>query len=152
MITLRAPTPEEGNDPTRFPEGLRNWGFPYLDLHWSFIVEFDGSPIALIITSFASGILVIWRVLSIPDAKRVCGIWLRLALLQIMDNAGQRGCLGYLSLLEDSHADEMHIARIVVRAGGVLRPFTGTLAVGVLQGAGCPTSESPKSSPSPVLH
>lgn len=134
LITLRHPTAAECRDPSLMPRGLRDWGFPYLDSEWSWVVEYEGVSIALILTSFAGGLLVFWRVLATTTAKRVCSTWFMSAIPRILDNAKLRGCVGYLSLFEDTHSSETKLARLVAKTGGVLRPFSGTLGVGVISG------------------
>lgn len=145
---IRPPTEAESIDPVLLPAPLRDWGFPYLDRDWCWVVEHDKTPIALVIASFSNGILVIWRVLSTEDAKRVQAIWFLASLTEIMNNAHQRGCIGYLSMFNDSHEMETKLARLVARTGGILKPFIGTLGIGVIpEGERCRTLELQKPSP-----
>lgn len=134
LVSVRQLTRIEALDPSSLPLSLQPHGFPYLDPEWAWIVEHSEVPIALIVTSFAHGMLVIWRVLSTAKAKSVSGAWFLASLPIILDNAKQRGCVGYLSMFEDSHPSEPKLARIMSRSGGVIRPFVGTLGVGAIGG------------------
>ena len=134
MAKLRHPSRLECSDPTLFPPELRDWGFPYLDREWTWVIEVDSTPIALVICSFAGGMLVIWRILSTSSAKRVESTWFWASLPKILDNARLRGCVAYLSMFDDAHESETQLARILTRAGGVLKPFKGMLGVGPIPG------------------
>lgn len=145
-MIFRHPTAEEITNPLLLPVELRDWTpFVYLEpADWMWIVEHEGQPVALILTSFAGGLLVIWRVLSVS----VFRTWFRPAILHIMDNARKRGCVGYLSMFSDDKPSETQLARIMACSGGFLKPFRGSLGVGVIpERNGCRTSESVRSLP-----
>ena len=132
-MIVRQLTRLEASDPTFLPLVLRAHGFPFLDAEWCWVVEHEDKTIALIVCSFAHGMLVLWRILATPDAKRVCRSWFFRALPIVLDNARQRGCVGYLTMLEDHHPACVKLARIVARTGGVLIPFVGTLGAALIQ-------------------
>lgn len=129
-MSVRQLTKLEASDPSFLPFPLRPHGFPWLDPEWCWVVEYENRAIALIVCSFAHGMLVFWRILSTDDAKRVRRTWFLDSLPTVLSNAKQRGCVGYLTMLEDHHPACAKLARIVARTGGVLIPFIGTLGAG----------------------
>jgi hypothetical protein len=129
---IRQLTKLEASDPTFLPLALRAHGFPYLDPNWCWIVEHEQRSIALIVCSFAHGMLIFWRVLSVPEAKSVFGTWFLDSVPQVLSNARQRGCVGYLTMLEDRHPACNKLARILAKSGGGMVPFVGVMAVGSL--------------------
>jgi hypothetical protein len=129
---IRQLTRLEADDPSFLPLPLRAHGFPYLDPYWCWIVEHEGRAIALIVCSFAHGMLVFWRILSVPEAPSVFRTWFLDSLPQLLSNARQRGCVGYLTMLEDRHPACVKLARIVAKTGGVLIPFVGTLGAALI--------------------
>jgi hypothetical protein len=122
------------------PIELRDTQFPVPDPEWTWIVEREGKPIALILTSYASGVLMFWRILSTASA-RLSPNWLLAALPRILENTRLRGCVGYASFFRDSRPEEAHFARLLQRAGGKVEPFTGSFGAAPLE-AECPISES----------
>jgi hypothetical protein len=132
-MSIRLLTRLEASDPTFLPLPLRAHGFPFLDPEWCWVVEHEGRAIALIVCSFAHGMLIFWRILSIPEAKSVQRSWFLDSLPQVLSNARQRGCVGYLTMLEDHHPACVKLARIVARSGGVLFPFTGMLGAALIE-------------------
>jgi hypothetical protein len=132
-MNVRLLTRLEAADPTFLPPALRLHGFPFLDPEWCWVVEYEGRAIALTVCSFAHGMLIFWRILSTPEAMCVCRSWFYRALPIVLDNARQRGCVGYLTMLEDHHPACVKIARIVARTGGVLVPFIGTLGAALIK-------------------
>jgi hypothetical protein len=131
-MSVRQLTKLEAQDQTFLPLALRDHGFPYLDTEWCWIVEHEGRAIAIVVCSFAHGMLILWRILATQDAKRVQRTWFLDALPQILSNAKQRGCVGYLTMLEDHHPACVKLARIMARTGGALKPFVGTLGVAAI--------------------
>jgi hypothetical protein len=129
-LSLRLLSAEEAATPELLPYELRNFQFPYLVPDWCWVVEENGFPIALVVTSFAHGILMFWRVLSTAKGSRN---WFLAALPRILENATQRGCLGYGTFLHDDRPAEVQIARILQKNGAVLKPLTGTQAIGTME-------------------
>lgn len=128
------------------PLSLLDTGMPYLDPPWVWIVEaevetFDLStppaPFALIVTSFAHGWLVLWRVLAAsPLPPAIPLTWFMEALPQVFAEAAKRGCVGFLTLLADDRPAEARMARIVASLPGCsILPFQGSMGVGPLAGA-----------------
>lgn len=130
---IRQLTRLEADDPSFLPLPLRNHGFPFLDPAWTWVVEHDGRAIALVVCSYANGMLIFWRILAIPEAKRVQRTWFMDALPQVLSNARQRGCVGYLTMLEDHHPACVKLARIIASTDGVLFPFVGTLGAALIK-------------------
>ena len=142
-LTLRPLTPAESECPALLPPELRDFQFPLPDPEWTWIIEHNSSPVALILTSRVGAILLFWRVLSTSRAKSIVN-WLLAALPAILDNARLRGCVGYGAFFADNRPEEAQFARILQRAGGHLEPFTGSFGVATLGGADCRTLEFPK--------
>lgn len=132
-MSVRQLTRLEASDQTFLPLELRAHGFPFLDPEWCWVVEHKEKAIALIVCSFAHGMLIFWRVLSVPGAKSVCRSWFLQSLPIVLDNARQRGCVGYLTMLEDHHPACAKLARIISATGGVLIPFIGTLGAALIK-------------------
>lgn len=129
MTTVRHLTIGESQDPHLLPPELRGHGLPFLDPEWCWVVEHDGQPIALFVSSFVHGLLVFWRLMATAKAKRVSVNWFLLAFPQILDTVKQRGCVGYMTMLQDGRPQEAKLARMVMRHGGLIEPFSGSLAV-----------------------
>jgi hypothetical protein len=127
-LTLRKLTPLEAITPELLPPELRDFGFPYLIPNWCWVVERRGDPIVLVVTSMAHGILFFWRILSTASGRRGSLNQMLAALPAIIDNARLRGCLGYGTFLSDSPT-EAKLARIIVKQGGAILPFTGMIAM-----------------------
>ena len=134
----------EGEEST-LPPVLRDHGMIYLVPEWAWVVEPPNPlgpfvpappPFALIVTSFAHGWLVLWRILSItPLPSTVPLNWFLEALPQVFSAASARGCVGFLTLLADNRPQEVKMARIVARlAKGGIMPFQGSIAAGMLAG------------------
>ena len=109
------------------PEKLMDTGTPYLDPDWAWVVcpKESDVPFAILVTSFAHGWLVLWRIISTDSAQPN---WFLEALPQVFDNAKKRGCLGILTMLADENEAEVKMARIISMAGGTLIPFVGSIA------------------------
>jgi len=147
---IRVRNLHEGEAST-LPPALLDTGMLYLVPEWVWVVETmapinplgpfappsDFSPpipFALIVTSFAHGWLVLWRVLalsSLPPA--VPPNWFMEALPQVFAEARARGCAGFVTLLADSRPQEVKLARIIARLskGGIM-PFQGMIGAGML--------------------
>ena len=126
------------------PDGLQSHGMPYLVPDWVWVVEpssplgpfAPAAPFALIVTSFAHGYLVLWRILSLASLPKTVPLtWFMEALPQVFSVAQSRGCVGFLTLLQDSRPEEVKMARIIASLPGCqLRPFQGSMGVGPLAG------------------
>ena len=136
--TIRVRNLREGEQ-TTLPAALLDTGMPYLVPEWVWIIESAEhyGPFALIVTSFAHGWLVLWRILSLfPLPPGIPLTWFLEALPQVFAEARVRGCVGFLTLLADNRPEEVKMARIITRLahGGIL-PFQGSIGAGPL-GAG----------------
>jgi hypothetical protein len=112
------------------PLPLLDHGMPYLDPNWSWVVtpKDNDLPIALIVGSFAHGWLVLWRVLVVkPRPKNVAAHWFLEAMPKVFDNARESGCVGILTFLADDKLQEVKLARLLLRTGGKLLPFKGSV-------------------------
>jgi hypothetical protein len=118
----------EASTPQLLPHELRQYKFSYLMPDWCWVVESSGEPIALIVTSQAHGMLFIWRILSTASAKSAAN-WLLASMPAILDTAKQRGCVSYAAFLHDDRPLEAKLNRIMQRAGALVQPWTGALAV-----------------------
>ena len=118
---------------------LLDTGMPYLVPEWVWVVEAVDAPgpFAIVVCSFAHGWLVLWRILALPSLPPEIPLtWFMEALPQVFEEARQRGCVGFLTLLADNQPAEAKMARIVTRmAGGTLVPFQGSMGVGLLAGS-----------------
>jgi hypothetical protein len=118
------------------PPALLDTGMFYLVPEWVWVVEAGdtSAPFALIVTSFAHGLLVLWRILAISPLPAAAPLnWFLEALPQVFSVARLRGCVGFFTLLADNKPAEVKMARIVSRMarGGIL-PFQGSIAAGQL--------------------
>jgi hypothetical protein len=124
------------------PAALQNHGMLYLAEDWAWVVEMDGypGPFALIVTSFCHGWLVLWRLVSIsPLPAGIPLNWFLEAHPQVFAEARSRGCVGFLTLLDESRPAEAQMARIAVRlAGGTVLPGQWSMCAGPLIGEGEP--------------
>lgn len=117
------------------PPPLLSHGMPYLVPEWAWVVETDISgAFALVVTSFAHGWIVLWRVLAIsPLPSGIPLNWFMEALPQVFAAAQARGCVGFLTFLADNRPEEVKLARIVQRLpGATLLPFQGSMGAGLL--------------------
>jgi hypothetical protein len=132
----------EGEQAT-LPAALLDTGMPFLVPEWVWVAEVASplgpfapspSPFALIVTSFAHGWLVLWRVLAIsPLPSNVPLNWFLEALPQVFAGARVRGCVGFLTLLADNQPAEVKMARIIAGLpGSAILPFQGSIGVGSL--------------------
>jgi hypothetical protein len=120
------------------PAALLNHGMPYLVEDWVWVVELDAPiapvPFAIIITSFAHGWVVLWRVIALsPLPSAVPLTWFLKALPQVFAEVRLRGCVGFVTLLSDDQPAEVKMARIITRlARGGIMPFQGSIGAGML--------------------
>lgn len=94
---------------------------------WQWVVLDDNKIVAQVLTAPAHGVLILLRMMSLPEAPKG---WLVLALRRILTNAKALGLIGYMVLLQDSKPQEVKMMRIVQKSGGMLLPFSGVIAVG----------------------
>ena len=122
------------------PTELLNTGMPFLDCPWVWVVESSAysGPFALIVTSFAGGWLVWWRLLALSPLPSTIPLnWIMEALPQVFAEARKRGCVGFLTLLADNRPEEVKMARIIAgMPGATLLPFQGSMGTGLLPGVG----------------
>jgi hypothetical protein len=112
------------------PAALREYGVPKLDHDWAYAVTPVDSdvPFAMVVTSYASGLLVVWRLISVqPLPQGVTRTWFLEASSLILESARSRGCVGVLSLFSDDRDIEQKLARLLIRFGGAVAPFKGSL-------------------------
>lgn len=131
-MVVRQLTQLEASTPELLPPELRAFQFPYLVHDWCWVVEHEGQPIALVVTSAVHGVLFIWRVLATASAKREHSTWFLVSIPQILENAKVRGCLGYGAFLHDDRECETQLARILQRNGATLEPWVGSVAIAPL--------------------
>lgn len=127
-LTMRELTPLEAATPELLPHELRSFQFPSLIPEWCWVVEKFGEPLALIVTSPVHGVLFVWRVLA-TAAARNHSTWFLSALPVILDNARERGCVGYGTFLHDDRPVEAKLARIMLKHGAALEPWVGSIAI-----------------------
>lgn len=94
---------------------------------WQWVVLHEDKIIAQILTCPAHGLLILLRMMSLPEAPPA---WLVLALRRILADAKERGLFGYVILLQDSKPKESKMMRLTQMGGGMLLPFSGALAFG----------------------
>jgi hypothetical protein len=114
------------------PAPLLQLDVPAPNPEWVWVVTPPNSslPFAIIVGAPAHGFLILLRVISVsplpPQAPRN---WFKPALMTVLDNSRRRGCLGMITLLSDKSEQEQKLARLVLKMGGDLFPFSGSLAV-----------------------
>ena len=131
----------EGEAPT-LPAALQDHGMPFMVPEWVWVVEpvsplgpfAPPAPFALLVTSFAHGWLVLWRILSVsPLPSTVPLTWVMEALPQVFEQTRARGCVGFLTFLADNRPEEVKMARLIASLPGCsLLPFQGSMGVGSL--------------------
>lgn len=135
-MSVRVRNLQEGEFVT-LPQVLQGTGMPYIVPAWAWVIEADGhpGPFALVVASFAHGWLVLWRLLAIsPLPSTVPLNWFLEAHPQVFEIARRRGCVGFLTLLDDSRPEEAQMARIAVKlAGGTVLPGQWSMCVGPLK-------------------
>ena len=127
------------------PPALLDTGMPFLDPAWTWVVEPVSPlvpfgppprPFALLVTSFAGGWIVLWRLLAVsPLPPGMPLTWFLEAFPQVSAEARQRGCVGFMTLLADNRPEEVKMARIIAgMPGAALMPFQGSIGAGLLPG------------------
>jgi hypothetical protein len=94
---------------------------------WQWLVIHEGRIVAQVLTAPMHGMLIFLRMMSVKEAPPT---WLVLALRRIMADARVRGLFGWAILLSDSKSHEAKLMHMTQRAGGVMLPFSGVVAVG----------------------
>lgn len=126
-LTIRHPRPEE----TLPPELVDAYDLLYgTDCDWIWLAEYEDKVVGRILTHNMNGILLILRMNATTDAPKS---WAVVTLRYLLREAGDRGMLGFLTMLQDTKPQEVKLMRIVQRNGGVLLPFSGALAFGKLE-------------------
>ena len=107
---------------------------PYIVEDWAWVVESDDypAPFAIIVAAFCHGWLLLYRLLAIsPLPPGVPLTWFMEAHPQVFETARRRGCVGFLTLLDDSRPEEAQMARIAVKlAGGTVLPGKWSMCAG----------------------
>ena len=108
----------------------------YLIPEWAWVVECEAypTPFAVIVASQAHSWLVLYRILAIsPLPPGVPLTWFLEAHPQVFAEARRRGCVGFLTLLDDSRPEEAQMARIAVKlTGGTVLPGKFSMCAGPL--------------------
>lgn len=144
-LAIRVRNLREGEQ-SSLPPALLDTGMPYLVPAWVWVVEPASlpsllgpfaptpPPFAIIVTSFAHGWLVLWRMIAIsPLPPGIPLTWFKEALPQVSAEARARGCVGFLTLLADNRPAEVKMARIIMQmTNGGLLPFQGSIGAGLL--------------------
>jgi hypothetical protein len=118
------------------PAVLQNTGMVYLIPEWTWVIEANGVPFAIVVASQAHSWIVLWRTLAIsPLPTSVPLSWFLEAIPQVFAEARLRGCIGFLTFLADNRPEEVQLARIIASLpGAALLPFCGSMGVGRLEG------------------
>lgn len=114
------------------PAPLTDTAMPKLDAAWTWVVTpaTVDLPFAIVVCSYASGWLVVWRLIALkPLPNLVSPHWFLEAFPKVLENARESGCVGLLSLLADDKETEVRLARLMCKMGGELVPFKGSLGV-----------------------
>ena len=98
-----------------------------IDYYWQWVAEYNGEIVGQILAAPMHGVLVLLRITASSKAPKN---WTVLALRRVLSDAHQRGLSAYVTLLEDRKTNENRLARIAVKAGAVLMPFSGSIAIG----------------------
>ena len=116
------------------PPGLTDTGTPFTDEEWTWVVEHESHPVpfALIVASFCHGWLLLFRLLALaPLPPGVPLTWFLEARLQVFAEARLRGCVGFLTLLDEDRPVEAQMARIAMKlAGGTVLPGHWSMCAG----------------------
>ena len=117
------------------PDGLKT-EFELLgqvDHNWHWLIEHNGEVIAQILASNCHGMLLILRMTRIPVTTFIPPTWAMLALRRVLRDAKERGCLGFMVMLEDRHPVEAKLMRIAQKAGAIIQPFYGAVIAGSVE-------------------
>lgn len=123
QIEVRLRYPDE-EIPAELMTGLEAF---HIVSDWHWVILHEDKIVAQVLTAPAHGLLLLLRMMSVPDAP---ASWLVLALRRILADARARGLFGYLILLQDSKPKEAKMMRLTQLGGGMLLPFSGALAFG----------------------
>lgn len=117
-----------GRELEPLPSSLMDGMEPYtIDPEWQWIVEYDGEIVAQILACYAHGVPLILRITATKNAPKS---WAVVALRQMLRDCRERGCVGFMTMLEDSKPQEVKLMRIVQKLGGYVRPFYGAIVAG----------------------
>lgn len=98
-----------------------------IDPDWQWVVEYDGYIVAQVLGCYAHGIVILLRMSATKDAPK---IWAVVALRQVLKDCRERGCIGFMTMLEDSKPLEVKLMRIVQKLNGYVKPFYGAIVAG----------------------
>lgn len=110
--------------PEELFDGLESY---VIDPEWQWVVEQDGRIVAQVLACYAHGITILLRISATQDAPKS---WAVVALRQVLRDCRERGCIGFLTMLEDNKKQEVKLMRIVQKIGGYVRPFYGAIVAG----------------------
>lgn len=110
--------------PEELLDGLESYT---IDHEWQWVVERDGRIVAQVLACYAHGITILLRISATKDAPKS---WAVVALRQVLRDCRERGCIGFLTMLEDDKKQEVKLMRIVQKIGGYVRPFYGAIVAG----------------------
>lgn len=102
-----------------------------LDHEWIWVMERDSKIVGLLIGGHLHGLLCLARMVIAPDAPPLAPM---LLLRRALSDAQARGCLGYLTFLDDAQPAEVKCMRIATRAGGnKLISVSGVWVIGSIE-------------------
>ena len=140
-LAIRVRNLREGEADT-LPAALRDHGMLFLIPEWVWVVEpssplgpfAPSTPFAIIVGAQAHSWLLLCRVLAVSPLPPAASLnWFLEALPQVFAEARQRGCVGFVTLLDDNRPEEVKMARIIMRlAKGGIVPFHGSVGAGML--------------------
>ena len=124
------------------PQALLDTGMLFLIPEWTWVVEIPSplgpfapsTPFAIIVGAQAHSWLLLCRILALSPLPSAAPLnWFLEALPQVFAAARERGCVGFVTLLDDNRPKEVKIARIIMRlAKGGIVPFHGSVGAGML--------------------
>lgn len=109
------------------------FGFEHLPLEaeWCWIAEIDQQPSAVLIGGQAHGLFLLFRLIVVAPSSSIPSLPL-LLLRRAFRDAKERGCLGFLTVLDDAKPAEVKLMRLILRQGGSLIPHNGAYGAGRL--------------------
>lgn len=117
-----------GKELEKLPSELMDGMEPYtIDPEWQWVAEYDGKIVGQILACYAHGVPIIIRITSTKDAPKS---WAVVALRQMLKDCRARGCVAFMTMLEDSKPQEVKLMRIVQKLGGYVKPFYGAIVAG----------------------